>query len=385
MAQRELLSLNGGSRGTRFGTSVAMVPDVNLDGYPDFAVGLPNDDTAAPNAGQLRVYSGKDGKLLFSFNGLNANDQFGYSIAGIPDVDGDGRGEILVGAPFSDASGGNSGQVRLVSGTGTATLLTLNGSGAGDRFGTSVAYGGSTGIFPFITRRLVIGAPYESNGSGGEGRVFLSRPPAVSSTSGSARRRTSTSARRSRAASTPPMTTFPTSSSALPTMTPRRRAKRERVVLFSGSNVNAYAQLKALVGSSAGEHLGASVCLLDDMNGNGLADFAFGAPDASNGAGAIWIYDGSTGANIHASSGNSAGDHYGFAICSAGDLTGDGRPEYFVGAPDDTNNGAQGTGDPLQRLERRGHIHVHRHPPRRTLRRGARRRPRYQSRRPHRR
>ena len=161
-AQQELLSINGSSRGGQFGYAVAMLGDVNADGVPDFAVGLPLDDTSAMNAGRVRVYSGATGALLFNVNGLNAGDEFGYSLVGIPDTDGDGKAEILVGAPFADPNGTSSGQVRLLSGNGGSTLLTLNGALAGDRFGHSVGYGGTTGVFPFFTRRLLVGAPMKT-------------------------------------------------------------------------------------------------------------------------------------------------------------------------------------------------------------------------------
>jgi hypothetical protein len=77
-----------------FGTAVAGLGDQNGDGVPDFAVGVPGAD-------RVDVFSGRDRTLIRSLHdpegrsGLN----FGYSVVGIGDVDGDGVEDIAVGAP----------------------------------------------------------------------------------------------------------------------------------------------------------------------------------------------------------------------------------------------------------------------------------------------
>lgn len=49
------------------------------------------------NQGQIRVF--RPGSELFCAAGLAAGDQYGYAVAGLGDVDGDGFGDLVVGAP----------------------------------------------------------------------------------------------------------------------------------------------------------------------------------------------------------------------------------------------------------------------------------------------
>ncbi len=45
---------------------------------------------------------------------LNGGDYFGYSIANMGDLDGDGVEDIVVGAPLDDAGGTNKGAVHIL-------------------------------------------------------------------------------------------------------------------------------------------------------------------------------------------------------------------------------------------------------------------------------
>jgi hypothetical protein len=125
------------------GASVSWIGDVNHDGHADLAVGAPGDhQIESVDNGAARIYSGRDGHLLHKFLGADNNDLLGTSIAGCGDVDGDGTGDLLAGAPSEGASGYDDGALYLISGATGAALLHIPSEHIGERLGEVVAGGG---------------------------------------------------------------------------------------------------------------------------------------------------------------------------------------------------------------------------------------------------
>ena len=63
---------------------------------------------------------------LFTFDGDSAGDEFGSSVSGAGDVNGDGLADLIVGAFRDDNNGSGSGSARVLSGLdGTTLYLSL--------------------------------------------------------------------------------------------------------------------------------------------------------------------------------------------------------------------------------------------------------------------
>jgi hypothetical protein len=159
--------------GCGFGYSVSAA-DVNGDGAADIVVGAPYENVGATlTQGRVFVFDGRTGTLILSLDKPNPPSlaaAFGSALA-IGDVNGDGRAEIIVGAP-QDVVGGPivAGRVYVFNGeTGglIRALDTPNPEGGG-RFGASLASGDVNGD---RCDDVLVGAPGE--GTSDEGRAYV--------------------------------------------------------------------------------------------------------------------------------------------------------------------------------------------------------------------
>jgi hypothetical protein len=152
-----LWTFTGKAAGEYFGYSVSGAGDVNNDGYADLIVGAYENDAGGHNAGRAYVYSGKTGDTLFTITGESANDQLGYSVSGSGDVNGDGYADLIVGAPGYFTGGVNTGRAYIYSGLTEDTLFTIIGS-MGSQFGYSVSGAGDVNGDGYPD--LIVGEPY---------------------------------------------------------------------------------------------------------------------------------------------------------------------------------------------------------------------------------
>ncbi|QDU65991.1 FG-GAP repeat protein [Planctomycetes bacterium Pla86] len=99
-------------------------------------------------------------------------------------------------------------------------------------------------------------------------------------------------------------------------------------------------------GAEVLDGLGSAVQLLPDLNGDGRADFAVGAPQPDRfAAGYVEVHSGALGTELFRIDGPAwsgpMGDRFGAALAVLGDLDGDGLPELAVGAPEDDDAGLE--------------------------------------------
>ena len=131
-----LLNVLTGGPGERFGNAVAGIPDADGDGIADYAVGGPGSlGSTPPMPGRVTLYSGATHAVLQSWGG-DGNSFFGADINSAGDVDGDGRGDVIVGAPRTN---GIAGRVEVLSGRTGLRIWSTNGLAPGDAFGTGVS------------------------------------------------------------------------------------------------------------------------------------------------------------------------------------------------------------------------------------------------------
>jgi Ca2+-binding RTX toxin-like protein len=318
LAAADGFALVGDANNDRAGRSVASAGDVNGDGLDDFIVAAPYGDDGGSNAGEAYVVFGKasglaavdlgalaegDGAVL---RGV-AGDVAGRSVAGAGDFNGDGIGDLIVGATGKDASGTDSGGAYVVFGKqtlggaidmgalGDADGFWIQGSGAFNFMGRSVASAGDINRDGFDD--LLVGAPQGDSGGtdAGQAYVIFGRGPNPGTIN-------------------------------LAALTP---------------------SLGFIVKGGAGyDGAGISVASAGDVNGDGFADMLVAASGADPAGTTYVVFGKATGFGTvdlgalapkagFAIRGEAAMLNTAISVASAGDFNGDGFDDLIIGAPGD--------------------------------------------------
>ncbi len=268
----------GVAEGDNFGVAVSAAGDVDGDGTPDLIVGANGTDLYGEHSGSAIVFSGASGVAIHSFHGLATDDNFGRSVAGAGDLNGDGHADLIVGAPQSDGNGLDSGSVRAFSGADGSLLWTASGNSAGDHFGHALDGAGDVDGDGFDD--IVVGAYRDDPNGIDSGCAWV--------LSG-----------------------------------------------FDGSIIH------TLTGVNAGDEFGISVRTAGDVNGDDVADIVVGARRGTHGirSGTATVFDGVTGGLLKVFGGDWWADDFGYSVAGVGDLSGDGFGDVVVGAPHNDGNG----------------------------------------------
>ena len=178
----DLLGAGWAETGDQLGTSVA-IGDVTGDGVADLAVGVLYENyrkTAGQShfEGSVELFaggpSGISGTPISRVTGLGVGDNrytsfYGQTLA-IADTTGDGKGEVLVGAPFAYFGGSTNG--AIVEYAGTATGITSGSA--------RILRPGAGGV-PAITGQGSFGSALATGDVNGDGRadVLIGAPDAT--------------------------------------------------------------------------------------------------------------------------------------------------------------------------------------------------------------
>ncbi len=107
------------------GSSVSTGGDVDADGLGDFLIGADRNDKGGHGAGAAYLVLGTAtpaslslGDAAARYSGEAAHDCAGTDVSAAGDVDGDGFGDLLIGAQYNDDAGSAAGAAYLVLGSG---------------------------------------------------------------------------------------------------------------------------------------------------------------------------------------------------------------------------------------------------------------------------
>ncbi len=139
--------IQGDAANDNAGYSVSAAGDVNGDGFDDLLIGAANGDDGGTDAGEAYVVFGSDkgfgaadmtGRQVvdlttlgasqgFILQGAAADDLAGFRVSSAGDVNGDGFGDLIIGAPYNGGGGASAGAAYLVFGSGAGFGVNVNG------------------------------------------------------------------------------------------------------------------------------------------------------------------------------------------------------------------------------------------------------------------
>lgn len=338
-----------------YGFVTATAGDVNGDGYSDLLVSEPGFNGAFSACGRVYVYhGGPNGPAAlesWKYTGSMVDGFLGRSASFAGDVNGDGYDDIIVGEAGYNAA---TGRIFIfhgsASGLGLSPARTLTGTVSGGEFGASVSGAGDLNGDGYAD--VAIGEPRFANGQADEGRVSVYFGSATGINALPDWTKEANAAGRQFGTVVAPagdvegdgyddlLVTQLGDNSSVPS-----------VLMFHGTVVSlpSFATWTAL--ALEGSYPTVSVATAGDINGDGYADVLVGDMNYTDGVtepGRARLFYGSSTGLAPTAGWQDLGmkdlGGFGHLVGTAGDMNGDGFADFFVGGPTEANTApAQGT------------------------------------------
>ncbi len=301
LSERADALLAGTDASDACGTSLVVTGSVGGDDGMDLWVGEPNYADGkgraylvlGPPEGESEIRT-HDGRI----QGTEEGDKIGSAVGDAGDIDGDGKSDLIVGAPGAGGAGTRSGRVYLVLdelrgaiGAADADAL-LDGEAEGDQAGAAVSGAGDQDGDGYA--EILVGAQGDDDNGADAGAVYV--------VSGASR-----------------------------------------------GSASLGATTTKLLGREAGSYAGYSVALAGDVNADGAPDVLVGAPyDGAGGeaAGAAFVVYGPVSGVLDLADaqveilGEESTDQAGRAVAGGGDADGDGYGDLLIASPLDDDGGS---------------------------------------------
>jgi hypothetical protein len=319
----------GNQAGALFGYSVAAAGDVDNDGYSDIVIGAPSYDNGETDEGVVFYYKGQGPKPCLGAGGglqniytnlLEVNQagaNFGVSVAGAGDVNGDNFYDIVAGANLYDNGETNEGNIFVWHGKSgalnTAWNFRMEENQAGSNYGISVSTAGDVNGDGYSD--IIVGANLWSSSNNTDDCAGAPGGPRPLVENGKA-------------------FMYPGSSAGSFNPLPAAKWDRQAIVDYS--------------------HFGSSVACAGDINGDGYSDVIVGSADYDeitavcaltfSNSGRAYIYEGGDAAKGLGSasarglfSGGANNVGVGYSVAPAGDINGDGFSDILTSSISFTN------------------------------------------------
>jgi len=259
--------LTGAEHWDGLGMQVFFLDDLTGDGVPEFGCGSFCTDLRDTNSGSVLIFDGYTRKPIRRHDGYGHQARLGETAMACGDLDGDGYRDYMGSARNETVNGLRRGAVYVWSGLSGDLIHFIPGREKEGHFGRGVA------ALPDMdgdgVPDLAIGAPHE-------------------------------------------------------------RDKRGVVGIFSGATGSFLRQIR---GPEPKSQFGYSLTAIGDINGDNVPDLAIGAPYHDEQRGGVYFHSGFDGTLIYSKLGAVPNSRYGWKVVDVGDVNLDSRPEVLIGEP----------------------------------------------------